>query len=298
MPVSRNPRRSAPSTGARRAPRRAGAALAALPFVLAAAPGPDPGGAGHRHSSPAAVERVQDDWLGSQIRKHEGEDLWDPDPDEVTAARRAGRAARVHGMDVSSHQGRVDWSGAYAEGARFVYVKATEGRTYQNPYFEQQYGGSYRARMIRGAYHFALLDRSSGRAQARYFVRHGGGWSADGRTLPPALDVEYNPYGTMCYGMSHAAVIRWIRGFSTTVRAMTGRYPVIYTSAKWWKRCTGGSRAFARTNPLWICGHSKLPAGWVYFTFWQHATSGRFPGDQDLFNGPGSRLRVLARSRR
>ncbi len=49
--------------------------------------------------------------------------------------------------------------------------------------------------MIRGAYHFATPDTTSGAAQANYFVDHGGGWSRDGKTLPGALDIEWNPYG-------------------------------------------------------------------------------------------------------
>ncbi|WP_243639743.1 GH25 family lysozyme [Micromonospora sp. MW-13] len=32
-----------------------------------------------------------------------------------------------------------DWSTAWANGARFAYVKATEGTGYTNPYFAQQY---------------------------------------------------------------------------------------------------------------------------------------------------------------
>ena len=56
--------------------------------------------------------------------------------------------------------------------------------------------------------------------------------------------------------------------------------------------------AFASTCPLWIAdpnGNSgKLPAGWTYYTFWQWAASGVFPGDQDVFNGAVSRLKVLA----
>ncbi|MGI8723284.1 MAG: GH25 family lysozyme [Geodermatophilaceae bacterium] len=40
--------------------------------------------------------------------------------------------------------------------------------------------GSYNVGMIRGAYHFARPDRSSGATQANYFASNGGGWSADG----------------------------------------------------------------------------------------------------------------------
>jgi hypothetical protein len=44
--------------------------------------------------------------------------------------------------------------------------------------------------MIRGAYHFALPNSSSGATQANYFAGNGGGWSWDGKTLPGALDIE------------------------------------------------------------------------------------------------------------
>ncbi|WP_030347058.1 lysozyme [Streptomyces sp. NRRL S-1022] len=213
-------------------------------------------------------------------------------------------AGTPRGHDVSSHQKRVDWTAAAAKGARFVYVKATESTTYRNPYFTGQYTGARTAGLLHGAYHFALPDRSSGTRQAAYFVRHGGDWSADGWTLPPALDIEYNPYSTRhkCYGLGKARMVRWIRSFSDEVERQTGRRPVIYTTTQWWKLCTGNSHAFASSNPLWIARHGTsrpgtLPGGWRYWTFWQYAAKGRLPGDQNLFNGPLSRLRILARGR-
>ena len=206
-------------------------------------------------------------------------------------------AATVSGMDVASHQGNVDWNYWYGQGKRFAYAKATEGTTYRNPYFAQQYNGSYNVGMIRGAYHFALPNNSGGAAQADFFVNNGGGWSADGKTLPPALDAEYNPYaGGTCYGLSQASMVNWIRAFSDRVHARTGRYPVIYTTTDWWRTCTGDSSAFAGTNPLWIARYAAtagtLPAAWGVYTFWQYTSS---PLDQDYFNGAYDRLQALAR---
>ena len=82
-------------------------------------------------------------------------------------------ATVLYGMDVSSYQGNVAWSTAWNNGARFAYVKATEGTGYTNPYFAQQYNGSYNVGMIRGAYHFARPNISSGTTQADYFANHG-----------------------------------------------------------------------------------------------------------------------------
>ena len=175
--------------------------------------------------------------------------------------------------------------------------------TYRNPYFGQQYDGARNAGIIRGAYHFALPDRSSGATQAAYFVRNGGRWSADGWTLPPALDIEYNPYDKKhkCYGLSKARMVDWIKSFSDEVKRLTGRRPVIYTTAHWWNTCTGRSRAFASNHALWIARHDSadagsLPAGWSFWTFWQYDNSGSLPGDQNLFNGSRAQLRRFARS--
>jgi len=203
--------------------------------------------------------------------------------------------ASVEGIDVSSHQGNVDWAGQWNAGKRFAYVKATEGNYYTNPYFTQQYNGSYNIGMIRGSYHFATPNDSSGANQANYFVDHGGGWSRDGKTLPGALDIEYNPYGATCYGLTAAGMVSWIRDFLNTYKSRTGRDAVIYSNYDWWSRCTGNTTAFNTTNPLWVARYSStvgtLPGGWPFHTIWQYSST---PIDQDRFNGDYSRLQALA----
>lgn len=204
-------------------------------------------------------------------------------------------AATVEGIDVSSHQGNVNWASYWSAGKRFAYAKATEGTSYKNPYFAQQYNGSYNVGMIRGAYHFALPNNSSGATQANYFASNGGGWSRDGRTLPGTLDIEYNPYGATCYGLSQAAMVNWVRDFLNTYKSRTGRDAVIYTNLDWWSTCTGNSGAFNATNPLWVARYASapgtLPGGWPFHTIWQYSSS---PIDQDRFNGDQSRLVALA----
>ncbi|MFJ1757176.1 lysozyme [Kitasatospora sp. NPDC088134] len=244
-----------------------------------------------RPGEPAGFHPEQDH-AGSTVARHEGRGASAADTSAALAV------TQTPGLDVSSYQGNVAWSTAYANGARFAYVKATEGTTYTNPYFAQQYNGSYNVGMIRGAYHFALPNVSSGATQAAYFVSHGGGWSRDGRTLPPALDIEYNPYGATCYGLSQASMVNWIRDFSNTVHTRTGRYPTIYTTTDWWTTCTGNNGSFGATNPLWIARYSSsvgtLPNGWSYQTIWQYADAGTFPGDQNRFNGAFDRIQALA----
>ncbi|KOT38843.1 lysozyme [Streptomyces caelestis] len=208
------------------------------------------------------------------------------------------RTTRTEGVDVSSHQGNVAWTTLWNSGVRWAYAKATEGTYYTNPYHSQQYGGSYDVGMIRGAYHFGTPDTASGAAQADYFVDRGGDWSADGRTLPGVLDIEWNPYGDACYGKSPSAMVSWIRDFLDRYRYRTGRDAVLYTATSWWKQCTGNYAGFAATTPLWIARYAstvgELPAGWDAYTMWQYTSTGPTVGDHDLFNGTPDRVRTFA----
>ncbi|HEV2346634.1 MAG TPA: lysozyme [Actinocrinis sp.] len=232
------------------------------------------------------------DHMGSTIPAHEST--------AVTAhiVRPASTVPQIPGIDISGYQGNINW-GAVAPYIDFVYIKATEGTYYTNPYFAQQYNGSYNSGLIRGSYHFAIPNNSSGTTQADYFIAHGGGWSADGKTLPGALDIEYNPYGSECYGFSQSSMVNWVWNFVNEYAAREHAYPVIYSTTDWWSTCTGNYSGFAAYDPLWIANYSAsgggpLPAGWGYYTFWQYASSGSQPGDQDVFNGAYSRLQALA----
>ncbi|MET7638422.1 lysozyme [Streptomyces sp. NPDC005438] len=229
-------------------------------------------------------------YMGAGIAKHLG---WKSDGKTDPTL-----SATVEGVDVSGHQGNVNWQSLWNSGVKFAYVKATEGTGYQNNYFTQQYNGSYNIGMIRGAYHFALPGNSSGAAQANYFVDHGGGWSKDGKTLPGVLDIEYNPYGATCFGLSQSSMVNWIKDFTATYKARTGRDAVIYTTTDWWSQCTGNNGSFGGSNPLWIARYASspggLPAGWGFHTFWQYTSTGPIVGDHNKFNGAMDRLQALA----
>ncbi|MET1156406.1 GH25 family lysozyme [Arthrobacter sp.] len=219
----------------------------------------------------------------------------------------------VQGLDVSKYQAGINWQTQWNMGARFAYVKATEGNYYTSTTFSDQYLGSRAVGMIRGAYHFANPASSSGADQARIFVRNGGGWSGDGYTLPPVLDFEGNPYagqtiggyyqGNTCYDMTPAQLASWARDFGNTVKALTGRLPVMYTTTSWWNYCVGSPTGFGDW-PLWIArwpsspsdSPGALPASWGNFSFWQYSESGPFAGggDSNVWNGDYASLKRFA----
>ncbi|MFE3016061.1 lysozyme [Streptomyces sp. NPDC059256] len=231
--------------------------------------------------------------LGMGVIAHDGEGGLPPQQRSPEP-----EATQTEGVDVASHQGNVDWPALWTSGVKWAYVKATEGTYYKNPYFSQQYDGSYDVGMIRGTYHFATPDTATGAAQADYFVDRGGAWSPDGRTLPGALDIEWNPYGDACYGKTQSGMVTWIKDFLARYKARTGRDAVIYTATSWWTQCTGNHAGFGAVNPLWIARYNTapgtLPAGWSVQTMWQYTSSGPIVGDHNKFNGALDRVVALA----
>nr|6ZMV_A Chain A, muramidase [Trichobolus zukalii]6ZMV_B Chain B, muramidase [Trichobolus zukalii] len=204
----------------------------------------------------------------------------------------------VPGFDISHYQPSVNYAGAYNSGARFVIIKATEGTTYTDPVFSTHYTGATKAGLIRGGYHFARPASSSGSAQADFFFKNGGGWSADGITLPGMLDMEYGSTSS-CHGLSQTAMVNWISDFVNRYKTLSGRYPMIYTGYYWWVECTGNSNKFATTCPLVLARYSssvgEIPGGWGYQTIWQFNDKYAYGGDSDSFNGSLDRLKALAK---
>jgi hypothetical protein len=72
-------------------------------------------------------------------------------------------ATYVQGVDVSRHQGPIDWNALARSDVRFAYIKATEGGDYVDPRFEVNWGGAGRAGFMS-----ARIISSRCAAQARF----------------------------------------------------------------------------------------------------------------------------------
>ncbi|RKR73998.1 GH25 family lysozyme [Frondihabitans australicus] len=212
--------------------------------------------------------------------------------------------AAVKGFDIFEGTGASpDFSGARAKGACFVYIKASGGVKVTNANFDSQWQGARAAGLLTGTYHLAAPNTGTGAQQAAWFLGHDGQWSADGRTLPPALDLEVNDQQTgvnACYNMTPSALVAWIQQFSGAVRVATTRTPIIYTSKSFWADCMNNTNAFM-SHALWVTSPGTstpaLPANFASYSFWQTSlnTNGTdpFPGDQDTFHGTLAQLEAL-----
>jgi lysozyme len=195
----------------------------------------------------------------------------------------------VRGIDVSSYQQRINWrsvaqSGEYA----FAYIKATEGTTYQDAYFQANWRDAKIYGLLRGAYHYFLAD-VSGSEQADHYIST---VPKEGGTLPPMLDLEVT-------GKDHTSMLREIKAFLDRLEQYYGMKPLIYTDSERYSEYIQGH---FEDYPLTI-RDVITPVQWsaVKWTFWQYADHGQVPGiagfvDLDAFYGQSDQLKALAES--
>src|SRR3954452_25442316 len=214
----------------------------------------------------------------------------------ATMAVAAPALAVLSGPDVASYQHgtSINWSAVKSAGKTFVFVKATEGTSYTNPYFAGDWAGTRAVGLIHGAYHFARPSIGSAKAQADRFISIAG-LAHDPGDLPPTLDLEATG------GLSTSRLVTWTHNFLAEVTARTGRTPIIYSYPYFWKTSMGNSAAFTQ-YPLWVAsyGVSSPPTiVWPTWTFWQYSSTSTVSGisgqvDMDSFNGSLAQLQKLA----
>lgn len=92
----------------------------------------------------------------------------------------------VAGIDVSKHNGEIDFDQVRDDDYQFVFIKASEGKTYKDDAFDRNYQAARQAGLKVGAYHFFRKNRT-GQEQAENLLGAIGGRPLD---LPLVIDLE------------------------------------------------------------------------------------------------------------
>ena len=124
------------------------------------------------------------------------------------------------GIDVARYQGDIDWQTVSKEKILFVYIKATEGKTYTDPKFHQNIKGAQKAGLKVGAYHFFRMT-SGAREQFNHFYSQVSKYKLD---LIPMIDVEVPPKEVK----SIPQVQDSLDVFINLVKQKYGKKPMIY----------------------------------------------------------------------
>ena len=90
------------------------------------------------------------------------------------------------------YQGDVDWNVISNQDIDFAYIKATEGKSYVDEKFRNNYNNVINIDLPTGFYHFFSFE-SSGEEQAQNYINQVKEYD---NMLPPVVDIEfYNMYG-------------------------------------------------------------------------------------------------------
>lgn len=190
---------------------------------------------------------------------------------------------KVHGIDVSHHQGYIDWEAIketrkQENPIRFVFMKATEGGDYKDRRFAENFSNARNAGLIRGAYHFYNPNTDPIR-QADFFISQVKLEKGD---LAPVLDIERKPHDK---AKLQADLVK----FLNRLEQHYGIKPIIYTSHKYKTRYLNTPEF--ESYPLWIAHYYvetlSYEGSWI---LWQHTDYGTVPGidsnvDLNVFNG-------------
>ena len=199
----------------------------------------------------------------------------------------------VRGIDVSHHQGRIDWGMVRKTGVHFAFIKSSEGADHRDTRFKANWSAAKEAGVARGAYHFFTFC-SPGRSQAENFLSR---LSSDAGELPPVADVEF---AGNCKGRPGYDRIRSELGaFLRRLEAALGRRPIIYLTDDSYLRIVEG---YFERYSLWPRSVIGQPSeseygGWL---FWQYAGNGRVSGigtrvDLNVFAGTRAEFSSLSR---
>lgn len=190
---------------------------------------------------------------------------------------------QAKGIDISKHNGVVDFAKVKASGVSFLYAKATEGRAYVDPTWSANRAGALAAGLYLGAYHF-FRPAGPALAQAEDFIKTVR--EVGPTELPPALDIE------VVDGVSSQALCGGAELWLREVERRLGVRPIIYTSPSFAKEHRLG--AVLGGYDLWIAHWSaktpEVPAGWNGWRFHQTNNKGKVPGiagdvDLNTFHG-------------
>ena len=214
-----------------------------------------------------------------------------------TAVAQAVSLGAPKGVDVAAHQHPggtpIDWSKVRTDGQSFAFVKATEGGDWVNPHYVEDIQAANAAGLKTGAYHYAR-PAGDAKTQAANFAAQIA--LAPNQTLPPALDIEVTE------GKSAAQLEQWIEEFTSELKRLTGRTPMIYTYKYFWMGQMNNSQKFS-DMPLWLAAYQdqapEAVGGWNELSFWQRSGSGKVAGistdvDMNLFNGSKQQLRSFS----
>jgi GH25 family lysozyme M1 (1,4-beta-N-acetylmuramidase) len=197
----------------------------------------------------------------------------------------------IYGIDVSHHNGDVDWSAVASSNIKFSFLKSSEGINYIDPSFQKNLSGALGQGLVTGAYHFFHPNIDPAR-QASHFLS-----TFDNKLeILTALDLEWTGTPNEWDGIINEDICERVRDFLNYVKTYTGRFPIIYFSPSFFSQYL--SSLYTGDLKTWVAKYGDTPPS--NYDIWQYSEKGVIIGidgngvDLDRFEGTFEDLQTLA----
>ena len=191
---------------------------------------------------------------------------------------------RYDGIDVSAWQGYIDYREVKEDGIEIVYMKASQGDNYKDPYFDINYRNAKENDLIIGVYHFlTATDEEEARQEARFFHK-----VIEDKEIDCKLAMDFESFSSL----SRDEIIRVSVAFIDELKEITKKEVIIYSDLS-------NARDIFNTEeltkyPLWIAYYGdyreldNIRLDWSVWTGVQYEDNGRVSGirgnvDRDIF---------------
>ena len=183
------------------------------------------------------------------------------------------------GIDVSRHNGQINWEGMLAAGVGFAGIRATLGASGIDDQFRRNWSEAKRVGIQRCAYHY-FVNNTTGQAQIENLLNVLG---SDLGEIEMVLDVE-RASGQIITDVNRNT--REIAVWLDECQKRTGIRPIIYTNKSAWDACTNNP-AWSSTYKLWHAQYTsaitpKVNLPWTQCAIWQYSNGGNLAGTSPL----------------
>lgn len=204
----------------------------------------------------------------------------------------------AYGIDVSRHQGRIEWPDMYfsannnggvngnldatpkhIQPVLFSFVKSTEGSDIVDARFAENYSEAKRCSILRGAYHFLSL-KSSGRDQAQNFIDH---TIIEAGDFPPVLDIEkYESAQVNLSDEEFSKIVPIAKEWLQEIEKHYNVKPIIYTNMRTYVKFLKPDTFFGKYY-YWIAYPGSTPPNVPNCIIWQFHHHGKVAGINDNY---------------
>lgn len=182
------------------------------------------------------------------------------------------------GVDVSAHQGEIDWEQVRSAGMEFAIIRIgyrgyTSGGIYEDEYARKNLAGAKAAGLKVGVYFYSqALDEGEARREAQFCIDLLDGEALD---LPVVFDWEYAGEDTRSAEMTQDALMACTRAFCQEVEE-AGYEAMIYFNPHIAENLLRLEEL--QEYPFWLAMYTDQMTWPHQIEMWQYTASGSVPG--------------------